>query len=173
MTVDILLIIFVGVTAISFLVQAVFIWRTMKSAKSLVDSVSKSTADIEGDVRQVVGQLQEVTIGLEHVRRSFEEIGDRAVVVNEMFDARAKDVDHLMQKLVDVGTRQADRIDEVVADTVSKFEQTTGMIQSDILRPVVEIASLIRGLKTGVDYLFSRRQSRVDDGEYNDDDMFI
>ena len=90
-----------------------------------------------------------------------------------MFEARARQVDQLVEKLVDVGSKQADKVEEVVNDTVEKFEETTSIIQEDILRPVVEISSLIKGLRTGFDYLFAGKEKRAAAEKYPEEDLFI
>jgi len=89
-----------------------------------------------------------------------------------MFQERTADVDELISKLVDLGGQQAEKIDEVVSDTVTKFEQTTELIQQDILKPVVEISSLIKGLRQGLEYLFGRGKKEGASGPKSDD-LFI
>jgi hypothetical protein len=89
-----------------------------------------------------------------------------------MFDGRVRDVNALLETLTQVGSKQAEKVDEVVTDTVVKFEQVTEVIQRDIVRPVVEIASLLKGVRSGLEYLFSREPLRSDE-DYPDDELFV
>ena len=57
-----------------------------------------------------------------------------------------------------VGQEQAAKIDYLVSDTLGKFEETTETIQKDLLKPAIEIASFVRGIRSGIDALFSRRR---------------
>jgi len=72
---------------------------------------------------------------------------------------------------------QASKLDFVVTDTVQKFEQTTAGIQRDVLVPAMEIASLIKGIRTGFDYLFSKKRDKREKEEAGafsqDEEMFI
>lgn len=173
MTADTLLVIFAGVTALSIVLQGVFVVRTLRSTRDLAARIQLLSKELEDDAREVVVQLKEVTTGVDHLRRAFDQIGERAEEINQMFGQRAQDVDQLVGKLVEVGSKQAERIDAVVADTVEKFEETTSIIQEDILRPVVEISSIIKGLKTGVDYLLARKGGKHSEEDYPEEDLFI
>jgi uncharacterized protein YoxC len=159
MAAETLLVIFVGVTAVSIVLQAIFVWRTLSSTNHALAKLSSISGELEKDARELMTELHEVVAGLDHLRTVFDSVGEKTEQVNRMFEARTRDVDQLVDKLVQVGTRQAEKVDEVVTDTVVKFEQTTGIIQQDILKPIVEISSIIRGFRTGLDYLFSGKSS--------------
>lgn len=173
MTVEALLVIFVAVTALSIVAQVVVVWRTMRSTGDAVSRLSRVSTDLERDARSVLTQFQGIVSGLEHLKSVFENLADRADDVNRMVEARSRDLDQLVDRFVEVGTRQAEKVDETVGDTVAKFRQTTDVIQQDLLRPIVEIASVIRGLKVGVDYLFSKKPGNPSVRDYPDDDLFI
>lgn len=173
MAAETLLVILVGVTAVSIILQAVFIRRTLSSTTHALARLSSISTALEKDAREVLNQLQDVVAGLDHLRTVFDRLGERTEQVGRMFETRARDVDQLVDTLVQVGTRQAEKVDEVVTDTVVKFEQTTELIQRDILKPVVEISSIIRGLRTGLDYLFSGKSSAGPARPPREDDLFI
>ena len=174
MAVGTLLVIFVGVTALSIVLEGIFVWRTLRSANRAVDRISSLSKGLEQDAREVLTQFQDVATGLEQVKTAFDNLGTRAAEVSQMMEARANDLERFVERLVEVGNRQAEKVDEVVTDTVEKFRQTTEIIQQDVLKPIVEIASVIRGLKTGIDYLFSRKSSTsTHSADYTDEEMFI
>lgn len=176
MAVETLLVIFVGVTALSIVLESIFVWRTMRSANDAVTRISSLSKGLEQDAREVLTQFQDVASGLEQVRTAFDNMGTRAGEINEMMEARAQDLERFVERVVEVGTRQAEKVDEAVTDTVEKFRHTTDIIQQDVLKPIVDIAAVIRGLKTGIDYLFSRKSSssgRSADYSDEDEEMFI
>lgn len=163
-----------AVTALSIVLQSIFVWRTMRSTSDAVAKLSSLSNDLEEDAREVLAHFQDVASGLEQVKTAFENLGTRAAEINEMMEARAHDLDRFVERVVDVGTRQANKVDEAVTDTVDKFRQTTDIVQQDVLKPIMEISSVIRGLKTGIDYLFSRRPSASGQAtESSDEEMFI
>jgi len=173
LTVEVLLVIFVGVTALSIVAQAVVVWRTMRSTDDAVSRLSRISNDLEQDARDVLTRFQDIVSGLEHLKSVFENLSNRAEDVNRMVETRTRDLDQLVDRFVEVGKRQADKVDETVGDTVAKFRQTTDIVQQDLLRPIVEISSVIRGLKVGVDYLFSRRPDDKSVRDFPEDDLFI
>ena len=172
MTADALLIILVGVIALSLVLQSLFIWKTTRTAQSFLEKTAAVTKDLEQDTREVLARLQSFDEGLAGMQEVFKNIGENAEEINTMFEARARQVDRLVERLVEVGSEQAVKVEEVVNDTVEKFEETTGIIQEDILRPVVEISSLIKGLRTGFDYLFAGKKGGSDE-KYPEEDLFI
>jgi hypothetical protein len=69
-------------------------------------------------------------------------------------------LDHLtritrnLAEVSDTAVLQARRIDELVADTVEKIEDTTGLLRKLILRPLgplVDIAAFLKGIRRGLD----------------------
>jgi hypothetical protein len=116
--------------------------------------------------------LKEVAASFEHLRLVSENIGSRFDEVTRMFDGRVQDVNALLGTMVDVGSKQAEKVDEVVTDTVMKFQQVTDVIQRDIVRPVVEISSLLKGVRSGLEYLFSKEPLPSEE-KYPDDELFV
>ncbi len=173
MTADALLIILVGVIALSLVLQGLFIWKTTRTAQGFLEKTSAVTKDLEQDTREILSRLQSFDEGLSSLEQIFKNIGENAEEINTMFEARARQVDQLVERLVEVGSEQAVKVEEVVNDTVEKFEETTSIIQEDILRPVVEISSLIKGLRTGFDYLFAGKKKGDADEKYPEEDLFI
>jgi methyl-accepting chemotaxis protein len=153
--------------------QAIFIWKTTQTAQDFIDKMSAISKDLEAESREVLGQLETFNESLGSLRRIVDDAGGKAEEINVMFDARARQVDQLVEKLVTVGSKQADKVDEVVTDTVTKFEETTGIIQEDILRPLVEISSLVKGFRTGFDYLFAGKRKDSSSEKYPEDELFI
>jgi hypothetical protein len=173
-TLDILLLLIVGVATLALVLQAVFIWRLTKSSHQLVDRINRASSDLEAEARLILAQLHEVSSSLDSLKTVSETMGARVGEVNEMFAARAKDLDGLLVQMVEVGSKQATKIDGVVTDTVEKFEQTTGLIQQDLLRPIVEISSIVKGLRSGIGYLFGKKDTDSADARgYPEEDLFI
>lgn len=173
MSVDILLVIFVGVTAIAMVLQAVFVIKTMRIGKNLLDKASEVSQEIETESQLVMSQLREVGASFEEMRRVFDSAGERVEGITNLIDARFGEIDQLASQVLDVGNRQVSKVSDVVDDTLQKFRETTGIIQEDIVRPVVEISSLIKGIRTGLDYLVASRRSRRKNSQYPEDELFI
>ncbi len=172
MPTETLLIAFVAVTAAALVLQSVTLWRTLRAAGDLVQQVSRASEALEKDAREIMRQLQKTADSMQHLQSVLDNLANRAGEATVMLERRAADLDRLGQLLVEVGNRQAEKLDAVVTDTVAKFEETTAVIQQDILKPVVEISSVIKGLRTGIGYLFSRGPNRIRQVD-PENDLFI
>lgn len=172
MNAETLLIIFVGVTALTVVVQGFFAWRLLHSSRELIGQITHSSQELESEAREITGQLQDIANSLSSLKNISEAIQARTEEIDVMFQERTADVDELITKLVNLGGQQAEKIDEVVSDTVTKFEQTTELIQQDILKPVVEISSLVKGFRQGVEFLFGKNKKQKDQ-DLKEDDLFI
>jgi methyl-accepting chemotaxis protein len=168
-----LLIILVAATAFALILQTVVVFKTMRSTSELVRQMSKMSDSLEQDAREVASRLQNVASGVEHLQSVFDNLGTQTRDVARMLEGRSTDLSRLIDSLIEVGNRQAEKVDEVVTDTVTKFEQTTAVIQQDILRPVVEISAILKGLRTGLGFLVNKPASQSRDQSSRDEEMFI
>jgi len=172
--VEFLLLVFVGVASVAFILQCIFLTLALRSFKGLSDQVTRVSKGLERDTKELVAQFREVAASLENLSSISDKLMQRSDELADLFDRRSRDLDELAETFIRVGSKQAENIDQVVSSTVEKFEETTGIIQRDILQPVVEISSLIKGLKTAIDYLFTKNRNRSKSSDYSDEsDLFI
>jgi len=170
---DVLLIILVAAMAVAMVIQVVFVVGTMRSAKTLLDRTKLVTKQLEAETREVIGELKTVSSSLDDLKATFEEVGQSASSLSTMISDRAVDLDQLVEKLISVGSTQSERVDSVVRDTFAKFEETTSIIQQDLLKPIVQIASLAKGIRAGLEYLVTGRSQSARGEAYPEDDLFI
>ena len=173
-TLEHLLILVVVVTAVAFIIQCVSLWRTSRTLRLGVESLEKRSREVEKDIQEVVGKVKDITESLQPLGSMAEELSGTAHTLSELAHRRGEQVDGFVEEMIRLGRDQASKIDYVVTDTVQKFEQTTELIQKDVLRPAVEISSFVKGVKTGLAYLFSKRANRARGGKsYPEEELFI
>jgi len=151
-----LLLLFVGVTVVSFVIQCVAIWSAARAIKQLTDNVQAQTRQVEGKVQIIQDRVMRLTQDLQPLQQTANELSSTLQELSGRLQVRSKEVDSFVGDLMDLGREQASKIDYVVADTVQKFEETTSVIQKDLLRPAVEISAFVKGIRAGIDALFSR-----------------
>jgi hypothetical protein len=84
-------------------------------------------------------------------------------------------------EISDLGVLQARRIDDVLADTLEKIEDTTGVIRRMVLRPLgplLDIAAFFKGVRRGLDVYhrlrgFERHSRGSVRAEAEDEHLFI
>lgn len=172
MTVETLLLIFVGVTAVAFTAQCLSFWWAAKSIRQLTGRLEAQTREVEGNLKIVQNRLLEVSEDLRPLRSSAETLGSDISQISRTIRERADDLDQFINELMGLGREQASKIDFLVTDTVQKFEQTTEVIQKDVLRPAVEISAFIKGIRSGLAVLFSREKPAKSSSS-SEEELFI
>ncbi len=152
-----LLIIFVGISAIALVCQSLSMWQTSKSITQMVQRLERQSEAMEESAQEVLQRVQGVVDQMAPLGEIAENLKANIDLVSEMVTERAQDLDQFVQEITEMSREQASKVSYVVGDTVQKFEQTTEMIQEDVLKPAVEISSFLKGLKAGLTYLFNKK----------------
>lgn len=173
MNVEALLVFFVGVTAVALVVQSLYVWKTSRTVQRTVERLEQQSQDLERQAMATMSELRAVTEGLEPLRRMADDVGKNVQKISGTVRHRVEDMDQFLEELVQIGREQASKVDFVVSDTVQKFEETTTLIQKDVIRPLAEIAAFIKGVRAGVGYLFSSRNSPTRKANREEEELFI
>lgn len=168
-----LLLVFVGVTALALTIQALSVWKYTRYLHRLSERLERRSQELEGEVRQVVQRFEQLADDFQPLTRVAEKVSLTVEELNQMVHDRARDLDAFVAEVMDLGRQQAEKVDFVVSDTVQKFQQTTEIIQKDLLRPALEISSFLKGIQSGLDYLLSKKPPRPAREEYSEEELFI
>jgi hypothetical protein len=82
-------------------------------------------------------------------------------------------IDQLLTEVTDRARLEIIRVDELVADTVHRVEQTTEFIQKSVVRPVKETEAVVHGIFAAVQVLLRRGGFRTPERATQDEEMFI
>ncbi len=173
MHIETLLVIFVAITAVAVGLQSVFMTMTARSILELTQRLEQQAIRFESDTQDLMNRARTVVERAEPLGRIGENVSTTVNLVSEMIATRARDIDQLMQEMVQFGREQASKVDHVVTDTVEKFEQATELIQKDVVQPAAEISSFFKGIRTGIAYLFNRKTSAPPAESYPEEELFI
>ena len=143
---------------LAFVFQIIAVILTARSVQKAALQIESQSQELETILSRIQARLLEVSESLEPVRGIAEDLADNLAKVSETLQERAEQADAVIKEVMAVGQDQAAKIDYLVSDTVEKFEATTETIQKDLLKPAIEIASFIRGIRSGIDSLLSRRK---------------
>jgi uncharacterized protein YoxC len=152
-----LLIVFVGISAVALVCQSLSMWQTSKSITQVVQRLEHQSKEIEENALEVLSQVQGVVEQMAPLGEMAENLKTNIDLISGTVTERVQDLDQFVQEITEMSREQASKVNYVVGDTVQKFEQTTEMIQEDVLKPAVEISSFLKGLKTGLTYLFNKK----------------
>ncbi len=156
--------------AVAVLMQAgamVGIWVAIKK-------IHVELQGIRADVKQRLDPLtQSVGEMLANSREPVRTITQNLAEISGILRERTTRVDEAVADLVDKSRQQAARIDQMVTDLVAKVETTSEVVQNKILVPLNEVSAVVKGVRTGLEFFFSRRRGTTVTEAVQDEQLFI
>jgi hypothetical protein len=160
-----LLTVFVAIAAIALLGQAVALIGLLLVARGIRTKVFGLWPEIESIVAISKRSADRIEY---HVAK----IGSTSVAILDVTKQQLVKVDEL---LTDASTRakvQMERAEMVLDDTMTRVQETVGIVQRGVLRPVREVHGLLSGIRTALAHLTRGRRPTVDHAT-SDEEMFI
>ena len=81
-------------------------------------------------------------------------------------------LDGFLKDAADRAQLQVLRLDNLVSDTMTRVEETTEAIQRGVLGPIREIAAIVAGVRTTLDFFFHRNRKGAE-RPTQDEELFI
>ena len=157
-----LLTLFVGLTALAVITQAGVLVAIYMMSKKLSNQVDRFVKD----TRDMMVPLKSIT---ENLRTASANVVELGLSAREQFHR----VEAMVTDTGDVLHTQLDRLDRVSKDVVDRIGETADLVQGSVVRPVREVAALVKGVSKGLEaFLFRRNRSTVDKA-HQDEELFI
>ncbi len=156
--------------AIAVLMQAgamVGIWLAIRSIQREVQGVR---ADVKQRIDPLTKAVNEILV---ESREPVHTITANLADISRIMRDRSSRVDDAVAELVDRSRLQAVRIDQLIADLVRKVETTADEVQRTVLVPLNEVSAVVKGVRTGLEFLFSRRRTSGVSEATADEQLFI
>lgn len=109
---------------------------------------------------------------LEETRKHASDISTQAAEVMALTRKELVRVDDVLAEATTRTRAQMDRIEMVLDDTVNRFQETTALLQSGVLKPIKQISGVTMGVRTALAVLFNGHRRTVEQATH-DDEMFI
>lgn len=159
---DGLLTIFVGLTALAVVTQALVLVAIYLQSKRLSEQIER----FMNETRELMAPMKTITENLRTASANIVEIG---VSAREQF----RRVESMVTDTGEVLQTQLARLDSATRDVVERVNATAQVLQDSIIRPVREVAALAKGLGRGLETFFFRRQKSTVDQAHSDEELFI
>jgi hypothetical protein len=157
-----LLTLFVGLTALAVITQAGVLVAIYMMSKKLSNQVDRFVKD----TRDMMVPLKSITENLRTASANVVELGLSAREQFHRVEAMVTDTGEVLHT-------QLDRLDRVSKDVVDRIGETADLVQGSVVRPVREVAALVKGVSKGLEaFLFRRNRSTVDKA-HQDEELFI
>jgi hypothetical protein len=155
----------VVVSAIAILVQLGLLLGIYRTAKSVEERVSRLAPKAES-------LIESAQHAVEESRKQVADISAKAVEVLSLTRTQVGRIDEILSDATVRAKVQLDRVELVLDDTMSRFQETMGALHGGILRPLREVNGLYVGLRTALGELMRRRRPDVSQVTA-DEEMFI
>ncbi len=156
--------------AVAVLMQAASmlgIWLTIRKIPEQIEGV-------RADVKQRLDPLSQSVLEIvTNSREPLRSITTNLADVSRTLRDRTANVDSVVADLVDKSRLQIIRVDQLVTELVAKVDTTADAVQRGVLGPLQEISAVIKGVRSGIDFLFSRRRVSNVSEATQDEQLFI
>ncbi|HEV2352044.1 MAG TPA: hypothetical protein VG028_19605 [Terriglobia bacterium] len=152
---DSVLLVLVMVVTIAILMQAgamVGMWLAVKKIPGQIDQIR---SDLKQQLDPLTHSANEI---LTTARDPLRTITANLAEISQTLRERSAQVDTVVEELVDKSREQIMRADQLMSNLADKVEATTDKVQETVLTPLNEISAVVKGIQSGLEFLFSRRQ---------------
>jgi flagellar basal body-associated protein FliL len=159
---DILLVVFVALTAIAVMTQAgvlVAIYMVSKRHSEQMERFMNETREMMAPIKTITENLRTASVNIV-------EIG---IAARDQF----RRVEGMVNDTSEVLQNQLARLDSATRDVVERVNGTAQVLQESVIRPVREVAAIAKGLGRGLEALFLRRPKPTVDQAHQDEELFI
>jgi hypothetical protein len=156
--------------AIAVLMQAgamLGIWLAVRKVPGQIESV-------RSEVKQRIDPLaQSILEIVNNSREPLRTISANLAEISTIFRDRTSSADQVAAELLDKSRSQIVRVDKMVSELVEKVETTADAVQKGVLGPISEVSAVVKGVRSGLEFLFSRRRVTNVSEATQDEQLFI
>lgn len=162
--------VFVVIAALAFSVQAILLFFLYASLRELPSKIENIRADIKERLDPMVRSFTEI---LANSREPVGTITANLAEISRILRERTSHIDAVVADLVDKSRLQVVRVDQMISGLAEKVESTADTVRREVLAPIQEVSAVIKGVRSGLEFLFSRRRVSSVTEATQDEQMFI
>ena len=156
--------------AIAVLMQAgamLGIWLAIRKVPGQIESV-------RSDIKQRLDPLAQSALEIvNNSREPLRIIAANLAEISRIVRDRTSTADEVAAELLDKSREQIVRVDRMVSELVEKVETTADSVQKGVLGPIQEVSAVVKGVRSGLEFLFSRRRVTNVSEATQDEQLFI
>jgi ElaB/YqjD/DUF883 family membrane-anchored ribosome-binding protein len=161
----ILLTVFVGMTAVSFVMQAIAVRRMERTARDVKQRVDEFLPKAESLIQNAEKTLSES-------RAQILQITTAANEVLGMAKVQMAKIDEVVSDATVRARNQLDRAEIVLEDTLHRVQHTVNTVHGNVVKPIREITGVAAGLRAALGHLLKGAPANVAQATA-DEEMFI
>lgn len=154
------------------LVSSVSLAIIAVAAMRIYGEVRKLQQEVSPLIPQAMQTLEQARVSMAETAADMRELTEKT---RELLEAAHRQVQSIEAARVEFSEQfrvQAERVELVAEDILSRVQEVVGVVHNTVLRPVREVSGLFSGVKAAVQSLILGRRPTVDRATH-DDEMFI
>ncbi len=167
-----LVLVLVVLTSISVIIQVAFLVASLFRVRRISTSVDRLSQTFEERTSPLLVELRETTGEFRELLKTVHAAAENFRGVSESVRLQAEKVNDTIEEAATRARNQIAKVDGVISDAVLRLEATSVIIQQSVLTPVKEVSALIRGISSGLHFLFGNKRNRVNE-VHQDEELFI
>ena len=156
--------------AIAVLLQAgsmLGIWLALRKLPGQIES-------LRTDVKQRLDPLAQSALEIvSNSREPLAKITANLAEISKMLRDRTASADQVAAELLDKSRSQIARVDRMISELVEKVGTTADTVQRGVLGPIQELSAVVKGIRSGLEFLFTRRRVTNVSEATQDEQLFI
>jgi hypothetical protein len=156
--------------AVAVLMQAGAMLGILLVMRKVVGQVEGIRSDVMKRIYPLTQSAQEI---VSNSREPLRTITANLVEISSILRNRTSNADQVAAELLEKSHSQIVRVDRMITELVEKVDSTANAVQRGILTPVHEISALVKGVRSGLDFLFSHRRVTNVSEATQDEQLFI
>ena len=157
--------VFVALAAISMIVQMAVMIGLYKATRSAEQRIRAMLPQVEQLIK-----VSQTTI--EQGRQQLLEVTGKTNEILKLAHTQVVRVDDVLADATARARVQLERAESIIDDTLSRAQQTIGIVHSGVMRPLREIQGVTAGIKAALGFLAKGSRSNVNQITH-DEEMFI
>jgi len=162
--------IFIGVTAAAVVIQAgilVAMYLALRQTSARMEALAE-------DVKTKVMPAAETAYSmLVEVRPHLQTLVTNMTESSTLVRAQIERLDATVSDAIDRARLQVIRADELLNRTLDRVENTTNLVHKTVVSPVRQLAGLVQGVTSGLEFLIGAKRRRHNGVGVPQDEMFI
>lgn len=156
------LIIFVGLVAVSMVIQAITVVGMAIGAAKTRKRVLDMAEELRGKVLPLIDKSHDL---VHEIAPKVKTIADNLVDTSHLVRTKAHEFDATMSEANAKTRAQVARVDGMVSSVLDATSDATKMLQNAVKIPAREFSGLMHGMKAGLDVLLGRKKNVAEDRE--------
>ncbi|HEU5411380.1 MAG TPA: DUF948 domain-containing protein [Candidatus Acidoferrales bacterium] len=158
------------VIAISFFLQMVFMGGMLVMLRKAVKESQQTIHAMERKIDPIIGRINRI---LENSEEKITSIVSDASEMTRLARGQAQKVDRVVTEGLDRMRTQILRADSIITGTLEAIEDTGVRVRRSVLGPLQQASAVLKGIRTGIDYIRGEHGSRGGNAANQDEELFI